>query len=434
MFYLVMLFFILYIFIIFKRLKKYKYNQKQDYIYKLQNYYIQTTTIKNNKLLLPSNRPDTLFLEITLHNSFRTYFSKPYIEIDNTKHFFEFAANGVRYLNISHVKEGIVTDINAIFNHKEMKLYGFDNQIQQDLQTLIIAPHADDAELSAFGLYSWLKSVNIVTITAGENGVCNYCDIYEDKESAALKKGELRAFDAITTPLLGGLQLGDSHALGYFGSRLKDMRKEPHKEFYSYLETIRSVKNFRKVSHTHIGLQENPSPTFNNLKKDLKEILLTTKPKIIVTPHPMIDSHPDHKESTYLLIELVLELNLEIKLLLYTNHLNISELYPHGEMGSSITLPPLFQEGLLFDSIFSFELNKHKQRDKYFAIESMHDLRDSLLAISFKKAFKLTQKLFKTRIMTKDKSYFRRAVRANELFFVVQKRDTLELLLSQRME
>ena len=434
MFYLVLLFFILYIFIIFKRLKKYKYNQKQDYIYKLQNYYIQTITIKNNKLQIPSNRPDTLFLEITLHNSFRTYFSKPYIEIDYIKHFFEFAANGVRYLNISHIKEGVITDTNAIFNQEEIKLYGFNNQIQQDLQTLIIAPHADDAELSAFGLYSWLKSVNIVTITAGENGVCNYCDIYEDTESAALKKGELRAFDAITTPLLGGLQLDDSLALGYFGSRLKDMRKEPHKEFYSYVKTIRSIKNFRKVSHSHIGLQENPSPTFNNLKKDLKEILLTTKPKIIVTPHPMIDSHPDHKESTYLLIELLLELNLEIKLLLYTNHLNISELYPHGEMGSSITLPPLFQEELLFDSIFSFELNKHKQRDKYFAIESMHDLRDSLLAISLKKAFKLTQKLFKTSIMTKDKSYFRRAVRANELFFVVQKRDTLELLLSQRME
>ena len=433
MFYFLSFIVLIYCIIIFKRLKKYKYNPKKDYVYNLHDYYIGTVCIYNNQLQLPPSKYDTLFLEITLRPSIRSYLSKPYIEIDSVKHYFEYGATGVRYLNISHIKRGRVTKINCSMKTEELRCYGFTNNLVENSKTLIIAPHADDAELSSFGLYSWLKDVTIVTITAGENGVCNYCNIYEDKKAATIKKGELRAFDAITTPLMGGLTLSDSIALGYFGSRLEEMRKDPVHSFYSHIEGIKSIANFRKVSHCNIDLPNDPDPSYNNLKKDLKKILLAKKPKFIITPHPMIDSHPDHKESSYLIIELILELNLDTTLLLYTNHLSVCELYPHGEMGSTITLPPLFQD-LLFDSIFSFEVNENLQKDKFFAIEAMHDLRDSFIQTSLKKAFKLTQKLFKNRLMTKDKSYFRRAVRSNELFFLAKKRDTLELLLLQRKE
>jgi len=431
MLYFILFLLLTYILIIFKRLKKYKYNQTKDYIYNFKNHISQNVLIQNNRLQIQTNNKDTLILELKLKISITSYFFKPYIEIDNIKHYFEYGSSGKRYINISYINQGLIKENNCSFSKKELKLYTFKNTITQDSQSLIVAPHADDAELSSFGLYSWLKDVNIVTITAGENGVCNYCDIYKDLSQATLKKGKLRAFDAITTPLLGGVKLQNSLALGYFGGQLINMRKKPMQEFTSHIKDITSLKEFRHIAHSKFKLAKDVTCSYTNLKEDLKILLLEIKPKYIITPHPTIDSHPDHKESTYLIIELLLELELNSTLLLYTNHLTTSELYPHGAIGSSIDLPPNFKD-LLFDSIYSFQLNQNLQKDKFFAIESMHDLRDSLIQLSLKRAWKLTIKLLKSKIISKDKSYFRRAVRANELFFVAQKRDTLELLLSQR--
>jgi hypothetical protein len=62
----------------------------------------------------------------------------------------------------------------------------------------------------------------------------------------------------------------------------------------------------------------------------------------------------------------------------------------------------------------------------------MHDLRDSLIQLSLKRAWKLTIKLLKSKIISKDKSYFRRAVRANELFFVISHKETLKKILLEK--
>jgi len=110
------------------------------------------------------------------------------------------------------------------------------------------------------------------------------------------------------------------------------------------------------------------------------------------------------------------------KLYLYTNHYVVTEIYPFGPAGSLIGLPPWFKGGWLFEGLYSKPLAPEVQSKKYFALEAMHDLRSSLqdedspsalllggLGKAYEWAFK----------MKEPRSYFRRAVKANELFYVV---------------
>jgi len=420
MFYILFLLLCVYFFIIFKRFNKYKYNQKEDYIYNLEKYFIKEINLDTKNIdIAKQNSYDTLFLEIKISSNLLSYFFKPYIETGNIKHFFEYGAKGVRYLNISHIKNLTNIKTNIKLTSKTSKLYAFKNNIDLDKENiLILSPHADDAEIASFGVYKTAKNVTIVTITAGESGVCNYCNLYKnDKEKSVLKKAQLRTFDALTTPLLGGVKFYNILTLGYFSTTLKEMAKYPTKEFYSKIKTIKKTDDFRKVSHAKIKLDEKVKPTYEALLKDLEKIITQLKPTIIITPHPQIDSHSDHKQTTLAVTQVLKDKNHDSKLLLYTNHLNISEQYPIGDMHSALTLPPN-KNRFDFDSIYSFYLDDDLQTDKLFALENMHDLKDSTIYISLKSSFKHFKKMLMRKITSKDKSYYRRALRSNELFFI----------------
>lgn len=385
---------------------------------------ISELEIYNNTINLPDNYKefDTLFLKVKISFSPLSYFLKPYIKIENTKHFFEYGARGERYLNISHITDNTLNLIfkNTKLSDKKATLYAYNNNIDLSKKILILAPHADDAEIAAFGLYKTAADVTIVTTTAGEHGVCNYCDLYDNnKTSNSIKKAELRALDAITIPVLGNVEYKNSIALGYFGGSLKWMNENRNIKATSKAPDVKNMNLFRRVSHSHIKLSSEVQSTYKSFLNDLEEILEQIKPDIIITPHPTIDSHPDHKQTTISAIEAIKNTQLNSKLLLYTNHLELSESYPLGEIYSSISIPPNTKE-FYYDSVYSFNLDLTLQTDKFFAIEAMHDLRDSLISLSIKKAFKHLCKMVKRKIDTKDNSYYRRAIRANELFFVVE--------------
>lgn len=415
---------LLLIFLVVKRAKKYRYNASHSYSYLLEENLLTKTKIEDSTLIVPNNfhEFDTLFLKIELGFSPLSYIFKPCIKIENTKHYFEYGAKGSRYLNLSHIKNKTLTlELNTLkIASNVVSIYGYKNDIDIKQKILILAPHADDAEIAAFGLYKSAQDVTIVTTTASEEGICNHCDIYKnDKTKQALKKAELRAFDALSVPLLGNVPIQNSLALGYFGGTLKWMSEHKDANASSHIEGIKSMDDFRKVSHANIALPLCVKPNYTSFLNDLQEIIEQLKPDFILTPHPAIDSHSDHKQTTYALLDILKDTNHICKLLLYTNHLKHSETYPIGEMHSTITLPPN-REDFYFDSVFSFELEKDLQIDKFFALEAIHDLRDSLLVISIKKSFKHLNKLLRRKVTGKDKSYFKRAVRANELFFVVE--------------
>jgi len=427
MVYLLIIVVTLYLFIVLKRLKKYKYNQRLDYIYNLEEHCIQKGVLTNSKIdVINFDKSfDTVFLKVTLTFNFFSYFCKPFIQINNTKHYFEFAAQGVRYINISHEKLECleIQSKNLSIKKDEVLVYGYKNSIDLTKKIVIFAPHADDAEIAAFGLYKTSQNVTIVTTTIGENGVCNYCDLYDkNKTQNSLKKAELRTFDALATPMLGGVEVQNSLALGYFGGTLKYMSTHPNENVISKSPEFGSMNKFRKVSHASVQLEKEVEANYQSFTTDIKEIIMQINPDIIITPHPTIDSHSDHKQTTVTVCDVLAQTHCKADLLLYTNHLEQSELYPIGSIHSSIDLPPNIKE-FYFESIYSFGLNHSLQLDKFFALESIHDLRNSLLFISIKHAYKHLSKMIKRKIMGKDKSYFRRALRANELFFVVKNKN-----------
>jgi len=124
---------IAYLFIVFKRAKRYKYNTSSDYIYNLDKNVILEQKIDNNIIKLPNNYKefDSLFLKINLSFNLLSYFLKPYIKIEDTKHFFEYGAQGDRYLNISHIVESRVkfTLKNISLSNMNVTVYGYKNTI-----------------------------------------------------------------------------------------------------------------------------------------------------------------------------------------------------------------------------------------------------------------------------------------------------------------
>ncbi len=430
--FLLVLIFSAYLLFLFKRVNKYRYDTGHDYIYNLEKNLIAQTKIEKNSIVLHKSYKnyDSLFLKIRLSLNPLSYFCKPYIEIENVKHYFEYGASGVRYLNISHIKSHIVRlEMHyASLGSDEATVYGYKNDINLTNKILILAPHADDAEIAAFGLYKKASDVTIAVTTAGEYGACNYCDIYDnDKTKQSLKKAELRIFDALCVPLLGNVTIENSFTLGYFDLSLKWMHDHKGESASSLIQGIDDINKFRKVSHAKVQLPHLAKPVYSSFLEDLISIITQTKPAIILTPHPTIDRHSDHKYTTLALIDALKATNHSCKLLLYTNHLKLSETYPIGEINSSITLPPN-KEDFYFDSIYSSELDYNLQVDKFFALEAMHDLRDSLIFISIKQSIKHLNKMIKRKFFGKDKSYYKRATRANELFFVVESENIDKLL------
>ena len=80
----------------------------------------------------------------------------------------------------------------------------FDSKPDLSGSVLVLAPHPDDAEIAAFGLYANRKST-VVTVTAGNAGAPTYEAVFDDPSEHYLFKGRIRLIDSITVPLQGGI-------------------------------------------------------------------------------------------------------------------------------------------------------------------------------------------------------------------------------------
>jgi hypothetical protein len=139
-----------------------------------------------------------------------------------------------------------------------------------------------------------------------------------------------------------------------------------------------------------------------------------------VAPYPRLDAHPDHKMSTAALVEALKKLNWQHgSLLLYTNHLCSSDRYPFGDAGDLVSLPPGVRE-LFFDGIVSNPLDHEKQARKHMALDAMIDLRGNIETDSLRSVANALKQALKSTLTDGHTSYFRQAVRANELFFEVR--------------
>ena len=80
----------------------------------------------------------------------------------------------------------------------------FRNEIRPETRILVVAPHPDDAELAAFGLYSQCNS-SIITICAGDAGSYQYYEGSNSGQTASELRADIRVRESITVPYLGGV-------------------------------------------------------------------------------------------------------------------------------------------------------------------------------------------------------------------------------------
>ncbi len=369
---------------------------------------------------------ETLILAMRVKAGWLGRFVDPVVEISAAgqvdRQAFERGANGLRYLNLSSFGAALSAgDLQLRGRHcrlvGEPRLWLWRHPELRNRRVMVIAPHADDAELAAFGLYSQADSW-IVTLTAGEIEAEHYQAMGMPKAEAARLKGRLRAWDSIAVPAWAGVAQERCVQLGYFCLQLPAMQAAPDQAIGSREADLADTRLFRQYNRVQLPGDADGVPSWNNLLADLRAVLELARPEVLVMPHPAIDPHPDHICSQAAVKEALHGSSWQPELILgYANHLHDNDRWPMGDAHAGVSLPPFF-DGSQVMVPCSLELTPATQVDKAMALGMMHDLQP---APPFKRRLRrwLQQCLAGRRWPPYGENEFmRKAVRRHELFWI----------------
>ncbi|MCR4508397.1 PIG-L family deacetylase [Pseudomonas sp. 32.2.56] len=366
---------------------------------------------------------DTLILQVRIKANWLGRWFDPYVLIGNDRQDFERGVNGRRYLNLSGQGDLLAQgklSLRGRFCHLDplVTLHAQRNPDYAEQRLMIIAPHADDAELAAFGLYSRAREVSILTLTQGEIEAEAYQTLGLEQAAAAQLKGRLRAWDSLAVPLWGGVPQSQCLQLGYYCLQLPAMQAQPEQAFGSRESCEADIRSARTNNALLLPGDADGVPSWRNLLADLVAALEHYQPEVVVTPHPQLDPHSDHVASTQALLEAVELSSWKPRtLLLYANHLHDNDRWPMGPAGFGIALPPAI-EALPADGLWSPSLDTAQQLDKAMALAMQHDLQGPLPLK--RRIRRLIQRVLVGRRWpaTGEDEFFRKAVRRHELFWV----------------
>ena len=366
---------------------------------------------------------ETLILQAHIKASWLGRWFDPYVLIGGDRQDFERGVNGCRYLNLSGQHELLASGALQVRGRfcridPAVSLYCLSNPDYAEQRVMVIAPHADDAELAAFGLYSRAADVSIVTLTQGEIEAQSYQALGLDQAAAARLKGRLRAWDSLAVPLWGGVPQSQCVQLGYYCLQLPAMQAQPDAGFGSRESGESDIRSVRNRNPIPLPGDADGQPSWRNLVADIAAALEHFQPEVLVTPHPQLDPHSDHIASTQALLDAIeLSSHKPKTLLLYANHLHDNDRWPMGPAGFGIALPPAI-EALPADGLWSPSLSAAQQLDKAMALGMQHDLQG---ALPLKRRIRrLIQRVLVGRRwpLTGEDEFFRKAVRRHELFWV----------------
>ena len=335
---------------------------------------------------------------------------------------FERGVNGLRYLNLSEHAGALARgELRLKGRHCRVsgqpRLWLFRQADYREQRVMVIAPHADDAELAAFGLYSQAKEAWIVTLTAGEIEAGHYQQMGLERAEAARLKGRLRAWDSLAVPRWAGVPEAHCAQLGYFCLQLPAMQAAPDQPMPSREADMSDIRLFRQLNPFPMPGDGDGAPTWNNLLADLRALILRARPEVIVLPHPSLDPHPDHICAQAAVFEALQGLEWQPTTILgYANHLHDNDRWPMGNSGDGVALPPVFDASLSLHPC-SLPLTLAQQRDKAMALGMMHDLQPR--AALKRRVRRSIQALLAGRRPSPygENEYFRKAVRRHELFW-----------------
>jgi LmbE family N-acetylglucosaminyl deacetylase len=366
---------------------------------------------------------ETLILEWRIGAGWLGRFLDPQVWLGDDRQDLERGVAGVRYLNLSGQGEALRRGELALYGRfcrlgAEGRLFALSNPDYAERRVLVLAPHADDAELAAFGLYSRCREASIVTLTQGEIEAEHYQRLGLSLPEAARLKGRLRAWDSLAIPLWGGVPQNRCVQLGYYCLQLPAMAEAPTQAFASRESGEADVRSVRRHNPFVLPADANGVPSWDNLVADLAALLEHFRPEVLVTPHPELDPHSDHVAATRALLAAVQVSAWQPQtLLLYANHLHDNDRWPMGPAGTGIALPPAIA-ALPADGLWSPCLPASVQLDKAMALAMQHDLQLPLPAK--KRLRRLIQRLLAGRSwpQTGEDEFMRKAVRRHELFWV----------------
>ena len=362
----------------------------------------------------------------------------PYVEIaagsTADRQYFAPGDAGERWLNVTFLRGAIVgTRISlrgdgVVFTSPSARLHLFDSELDLSKRILVLAPHPDDAEIAAFGLYAH-RNASVVTVTAGNAGAPTYEAVFEDPGEQYLFKGRIRLIDSITIPWQGKIPPERAFNMGYFDARLAEMHDKRDAVVPEMYRPNTDINVYRRENIGSLLPMRQRDSKWSNLVDDMLSLLKKVKPSVVVAPHPQLDTHRDHQFTTVALSEALARWNRQVTLLLYTNHADRNR-YPYGPAGTLMSLPPPPPGDVLLDRVYSHPLSAALQRAKLFALESMHDLR-----FSPTRQYQLAREDPRAVAPEKqgpepDITYLRRGPRSNELFFVYG-RDTFAQMIER---
>ncbi|MCP4323534.1 MAG: hypothetical protein GY951_11900 [Psychromonas sp.] len=340
--------------------------------------------------------------------------------------YFESGQKGIRYLNLT----GITNTDKIVLNCQHCKitsqgqLLGFKNPDLSRGPILILAPHADDAELAAYGLYSdhapktWIATINSGANTQKLNR--QYIpNLDNNMEEAVRRKGYVRSWNSMTTPLLAKVPVNQLFCLGYFDISSSLLRSEPEKNISHPLISALTPNDFRQWNQVKLSNDTSNINSGAALIKDIVELIEHIKPETILVTHPEIDPHDEHIVAACALHSALQTSSfIPNNILFYVNHLRDIKLFPYGPEHARSALPPWFKsDSLLSDSsCYSHSLSLSKQKEKVLAFDTMHDLRSK---DRFEKKIKrwVNQKIKKNGYQYYgNHSYFQTHIKADEVF------------------
>lgn len=367
--------------------------------------------------------------------------ARPYVDIDaggaRIQQHLDMNALGLRWLNLSSLRSQLTSAATV-----QIRAHGvtiepgattvrlFANKLDLRGRILIVAPHPDDAEIAAFGLYAE-RNATIVTVTSGNAGDFNYRANVSDPAEHYLLKGYLRAVDSVTVPWQGGIPPERCFNLGYFDARLQTMRQNPATPVSEMYGPNQDVVPYRRANIGRLLPIESRAATWNNLVEDLGKVLRAVRPEIVVMAHPSLDNHADHQYTSVAMFEALEAWDGRPTFLLYTNHASENR-YPFGPANTSVSLPPWHASDVTVERVYSHALNPTLQVRKLFALESMHDLRLSPDEQDTCDLPGVQRRPDYPRVPEVD--YLRRGPRPEELFFVFGRdavRDVIRTFLAQ---
>ena len=369
---------------------------------------------------------ETLVLGLSIKSSWLGRFFDPSIELSGAglddSQAFERGVSGLRYLNLSGFQTALMSGELCLRGRHcriqgQPRFWSFRHDDVRRQRVMVIAPHADDAELAAFGLYSQADESWIVTLTAGEIEAEHYQQMGMSRPEAARLKGRLRAWDSITVPRWAGVPESRCVQLGYFCLQLPAMQAAPDQPIASREANLSDTRIFRQFNAMPLPGDVDGAPTWNNLIADLRALLSQAKPEVLVMPHGTIDPHPDHICSQAAVLEALQGLEWQPRVILgYANHLHDNDRWPMGNAYSGVSLPPVFDAAQVLVP-YSIELNIEQQRDKAMALGMMHDLQPP--APLKRRVRRWLQKVLAGRQWPAEgeNEFFRKAVRRHELFW-----------------